>query len=81
MHDEFLYQLKADELFKMIPLIEAAMIKGMTKIIPDVRIGVETTIGKWWNKKGVTFDKLELDEQGQPKILIPDFVKSIEHIA
>lgn len=53
------------------------MILGMKSVIPDVRIAVETTINRHWDKEGIHFPDAEYDDQG--RIILPEveFVANI----
>lgn len=75
--DEYLYCLYPDELKVHIPKIEELMISGMKKVIPDVKVGVETTCMLHWDKKATEFLKLEWDVDGNPVIAEPPAVKQI----
>lgn len=77
VHDEYLYCLYPEELKTHIPIIEQLMIAGMKTVIPDVKVGVESSCMLHWDKKAATFDKIGWDEAGNPVIEEPAFVKDI----
>lgn len=77
VHDEYLYWLYPKEVRTIVPLVEEAMIAGMRKVIPDVRIGVETSLMRHWNKKAITFGELTYDDKGLPIIPEVAFVEEI----
>jgi hypothetical protein len=68
--DEFDYILPETHVKLIVPQVEAAMIRGMSNIIKDVTVRVETTINRHWDKKGVVFPKATYDETG--KIIVPE---------
>ena len=47
-----LYCLWPEELDEKVPLVEKLMIEGMRTILPDVKVGVETTCGVNWDRQG-----------------------------
>lgn len=51
-------------------MVEQAMISGMSKIIKDVTVRVETTINRHWDKSGVVFPEATYDETG--RIIVPE---------
>ena len=61
----------------IVPIVEREMILGMKSVIPDVRIAVETTINRHWDKEGIHFPDAEYDDQG--RIILPEveFVANI----
>jgi hypothetical protein len=77
VHDEYLYCLYPDELKIHIPQIEKLMIAGMKTVIPDVKVGVESSCMLHWDKKAATFEEIKWDEAGNPIIEEPAFVKDI----
>jgi len=76
VHDEVLYLLRIAELCERIPIVEKLMIAGMKKVIPDVKVGVESSVMRHWDKGAVEFDKLEWKD-GRPIIEEPAFVKGL----
>lgn len=76
VHDEVLYLLRIAELCERIPIVEQLMIAGMKKVIPDVKVGVESSVMRHWDKGAVEFDKLKW-EDGRPIIEEPAFVKGL----
>ena len=62
--------LPEDRVRDIVPKIEEVLISGMKKVIPDVRVCVETTINRHWDKKGVDFHKATYDDSG--KIIVPE---------
>lgn len=77
IHDEYVYWLYPEELKVQIPVIEKIMIESMAKIIPDVKVGVETSCGLHWDKKAVEFEKLEWTPEGLPILEEPHFVQEV----
>ena len=75
VHDELLYLLRPDELDRCIPEVEELMKDGMRKAMPDVRVGVETSVMRHWDKGATVFSELSRDEQGNLIIEEPSFVK------
>ena len=55
---------------QIVPLVENAMITGMSKIIKDVTVRVETTINRHWDKSGVVFPEATYDKTG--RIIVPE---------
>lgn len=76
VHDEFLYKLWPDELTTVIPHVEAAMIRGMQKVVSDVKVGVETCVMLHWDKGAVPFEKIKWKD-GMPEIAEPEFVANL----
>lgn len=70
IHDEVDYILPEDRVRDLVPKIEEVLISGMKKVIPDVKVCVETTINRHWDKKGVVYPKATYDEAG--KIIVPE---------
>jgi hypothetical protein len=81
VHDEFLYCLYPEELKVHIPVIERLMIDGMRVAIPDVKVGVESSVMRHWDKKATEFHDVKWDEQGRPLIEEPLFVQSVLKMA
>ena len=77
MHDEYLYCLYPHELKEHVPYIEQLMIAGMKQYIPDVKVGVETTVMLHWDKKAKVFNELTWDENGLPILEEPPYVQNI----
>ena len=77
VHDEYLYWLWPNELQTHIPIIESLMLAGMKIMIPDVKIGVESSCMKYWDKKAATFDSLKWAPDGTPILEEPPFVKQL----
>ena len=77
VHDEVLYYLRVDELRERIPVVERLMIAGMKQVIPDIKIGVETSVMLHWDKGAKEFDKLTWTADGKPVIEEPAFVKGL----
>lgn len=77
VHDEFLYCLYPDELQTHIPIIERLMLKGIRKVIPDVKVGVETTCMLHWDKESAEFTKLKWNDDGTPILEEPPYVQNI----
>ena len=75
--DEYLYCMYPDELKTHIPIIEKVMIQGMKTVIPDVKVGVETTCMLHWDKKAAEFTKLQWNPDGTPIIEEPPYVKNL----
>lgn len=53
------------------------MIQGMKQIIPDVKVGVESTVMWHWDKKAAEFNTIEWDEEGMPIIEQPPYVQEV----
>lgn len=70
IHDEVGYILPEDRVRDLVPKIEEVLISGMKKVIPDVKVCVETTINRHWDKSGVKFPKATYDETG--RIIVPE---------
>ena len=49
---------------KIIPIVERLMLKGMKKVIPDVKVGVETACSIHWDKGATEYLKLPRDANG-----------------
>ena len=64
VHDEIIYILKPEEVDIWVPRIEALMIEGIKIAVPDVEIGVETSVGIHWDKGATEYLKLPRDEEG-----------------
>ena len=77
VHDEYLYWLWPNELQTHIPIIESLMIAGMKTVIPDVKVGVESSCMLHWDKKATEFSKLSFDDNGLPILEEPPFVKEL----
>lgn len=77
VHDEFLYWLWPNELQTHIPIIERLMIAGMKTVIPDVKVGVESSCMLHWDKKATEFSKLQWAPDGTPILEEPPFVKQL----
>lgn len=77
IHDEVLYCLYPEELKDHIPNIERLMIEGMKLYIPDVKVGVESTVMLHWDKKAIEFSKVEWDSAGNPIIEEPPYVQAV----
>jgi DNA polymerase I-like protein with 3'-5' exonuclease and polymerase domains len=77
VHDEYLYWLWPDELQTHIPRIEQLMISAMKIVIPDIKVGVESSCCNFWDKKAVEFSKLTYDDSGLPIIEDPPYVKQL----
>ena len=77
VHDEYLYWLWPNELQTHIPIIESLMIAGMKTVIPDVKVGVESSCMLHWDKKATEFSKLSFDDSGLPILEEPPFVKEL----
>ena len=76
VHDEWGYWLYPDEVKEHVPRIEQLMLAGMRKVIPDVWLGVESSIMFNWDKGADTLDKVEwLD--GVPVIKVPEKKKEL----
>lgn len=76
VHDEYLYNLRPHELSTYIPHIEAAMIRGMQRAVPDVKVGVETCVMLHWDKGAIPFEKVKWDGD-MPIIAEPEFVANL----
>ena len=72
-----LYCLWPEELDEKVPLVEKLMIEGMRTILPDVKVGVETTCGVNWDKHATEFLKLDKDASGRYIIPVPDLIREI----
>ena len=77
VHDEYLYWLLPLELRQHIPIIERLMIDGMKQVIPDVKVGVESSCMLHWDKKATVFADLQWDDNGLPILTEPPFVQSV----
>lgn len=77
VHDEFLYWLWPNELQTHIPIIENLMIGGMKTVIPDVKVGVESSCMLHWDKKAIEFSKLQWTPDGLPILEEPPFVQEL----
>lgn len=77
VHDEYLYWLLPEELETTIPLVEEAMLDGMRQVIPDVKIGVETSCSYHWDKGAPEFAALEKSADRLYLIRDPDIVADI----
>lgn len=77
VHDEILYSLWPYELKQHVPIIEKLMIDGMRLTTPHVKVGVETSCMTHWDKGATVFNKLKWDEQGNPILEPPPFVKEL----
>jgi len=75
--DEYLYWLWPHEIKTHIPIIERIMIDAMKLVIPDVKVGVESSCMLHWDKKATEFSKLQWTPDGLPILEEPPFVKSI----
>ena len=77
VHDEYLYWLWPNEIQTHIPIIEQLMIAGMQTVIPDVKVGVESSCMLHWDKKATEFSKLSWTDDGLPILEEPPFVKEL----
>jgi DNA polymerase I-like protein with 3'-5' exonuclease and polymerase domains len=77
VHDEYLYWLWPHELKTHIPIIEKLMIDAMKIVIPDVKVGVESSCMLHWDKKATEFSKLQWTPDGLPILEEPPFVKQV----
>ena len=77
IHDEVIYSLYPEELQQHVPIIEKLMIDGMRLTTPHVRVSVETSVMTHWNKGAAVFNTLKWDEQGNPILEPPPFVKEL----
>ena len=75
--DEYLYWLWPNELQTHIPIIERLMIDGMKTVIPDVKVGVESSCMLHWDKKATEFTKIQWTEDGLPILEEPPFVREL----
>lgn len=75
--DEYLYWLWPQELRQHIPIVERLMISGMKQVIPDVKVGVESSCMLHWDKKATVFADLQWDDNGLPILTEPPFVQSV----
>lgn len=64
VHDEIIYILKPEEVDILVPQIEALMVEGIKIAVPDVEIGVETSVSIHWDKGATEYLKLPRDEEG-----------------
>lgn len=76
IHDEYLYCLYPEELKVHVPRIEQLMLAGMREVIPDVKLGVETTVMLHWDKKAAAFNDLQWNG-ATPMIEEPPYVKEV----
>ena len=53
------------------------MIDGMTQVIPDVKVGVETSCMLHWDKKATVFNKVEWNDDGTPILTEPPYVQNL----
>ena len=77
IHDEYLYCLYPEEIKLHVPIIENIMIEGMHKIIPDVKVKVETTCMLHWDKKAAEFNTLQWNPDGTPILEEPPYVQNL----
>ena len=77
VHDEYKYCLYPNEMQYHIPIIEQLMIDGMKQVIPDVKVGVESSCMLHWDKKAVTFGKLKWNDDGTPILEEPPYVQNL----
>ena len=78
VHDEVIYELPPKVVRQHIPRIEKLMIAGMKTVIPDVKVGVESSVMLHWDKKAVVeYNDLEYDKQGNPVLQEPPKVREI----
>lgn len=77
IHDEVLYWLYPHELNTNIPEIEKLMIEGMKTVIPDVKVGVESTLMLHWDKGAAEYSKVGWLDNGWPDITEPEFIKGL----
>ena len=75
VHDEVNYWLWPDELKTHIPIVEKCMIDGMRAACPDVKVKVETNCMLHWDKDAPKFQDIQWDDNGNPIIEEPPFVK------
>lgn len=67
------------ELRECIPEIEECMKAGMRMATPDVRVDVETSCMRHWDKGAIEFNDLEFDDAGNPVNLEePEFVRGLK---
>ena len=50
VHDEYIYLLRPEELVVKVPQVEACMLAGMRAVCPHVKVSVETSIMRHWDK-------------------------------
>ena len=77
IHDEYVYALYPEELDTRIPVVERLMLEGMHSVIPDVKVGVETSCSRHWDKHATEFVKLEKDAEGHYIIPEPELITEI----
>lgn len=77
VHDEYKYCLYPHEMQYHIPIIERLMIDGMKQVIPDVKVGVETSCMLHWDKKATVFNKVEWNDDGTPILTEPPYVQNL----
>ena len=53
------------------------MLAGMRVMIPDVKVGVESSCMLHWDKKAIEFSKLQWAPDGTPILEEPPFVKQL----
>ena len=53
------------------------MIAGMRTVIPDVKVGVETTCMLHWDKKAAEFLSLQWDSSGMPILEEPPYIQNL----
>jgi len=77
VHDEFIYFLKPEEVDIWIPRIEALMIEGIKMALPDVAIGVESTVGIHWDKGATVYQELPRDDKGNIIVNESPYVRKV----
>lgn len=77
VHDEYLYYLYPEEIKIHVPIIEKLMVDAMAKILPDVKVGVETSLGLHWDKENKEIPKLKWTPEGLPILEEPPFVQEV----
>lgn len=77
IHDEYLYCLYPEEIQVHVPIIERLMIAGMKTVTPDVKVSVETTCMRHWDKKAAKFEKLKWNDDGTPILEEPPYIQNL----
>lgn len=75
VHDEVDYWLYPEEVKQIVPIVEKLWLEPGKRIFPHVKLKCETTLSLYWDKHGIEFPDLEWNDDGTPKLELPDFVK------
>ena len=77
LKDEVDYWLYPQEIKQMVPVIEKLWLEPRQRVFPHVKLKCETSLSLYWDKGGVEFPDVEWNDDGTPKLEVPEFVKQV----